>query len=219
MKASLDTNVLIHLYSANKEGLLFDFFEDGVLIYEQIREIELNNHGQAVLARIDRDISDGKIEVYTDDKLRQLGVHTLFKQRVNETRILYGSGDMGEVYAIVLAQTLGVMSLVTDDTKLGGPYMSLLQFENEDVMPFNFADIIILSYLAGRFSASESFDIFNSINEASNLNWSYKSKLGNFVRRFWSDPDKQKDKQWVKVYCERYGVSFAEKVKKLGRIL
>ncbi len=38
MKASLDTNVLIHLYSANKEDLLFDFFEDGVLIYEQIRE-------------------------------------------------------------------------------------------------------------------------------------------------------------------------------------
>ena len=126
---------------------------------------------------------------------------------------------MGEVYAIALAQTLGVMSLVTDDTKLGGPYISLLQFENEDVMPFNFVDIIILTFLAGRISASESVDIFNNINEASNLNWSYKSRLGRFVKRFWSDPDKQKDKQWVEAYCERYGVSFAEKVKKLGRIL
>lgn len=145
--------------------------------------------------------------------------NTLFKQRVNETRILYSSGDMGEVYAIALAQILGVMSLVTDDTKLGGPYMSLLQFENEDVMPFNFADIIILSYLAGQFSASESVNIFNSINDASNLNWSYKSKLGKFVRRFWSDPDKQKDKQWMKAYCEGYEVSFVEKVKALGRML
>lgn len=217
MKASLDTNVLIHLYSANKEGLLFDFFEDGVLIYEQIRKIELNNHGQAVLANIDRDILDGKIEVYTDDMLRQLGVYTIFKQRVKETSILYSTGDIGEVYAIALAQTLGVMSLVTDDTKQGGPYMSLLQFENEDVMPFNFVDIIIITYIAGRISVSESVDIFNSINEASNLNWSYKSQLGKFVRRFWSDPDKQKDKQWVKAYCEGYGVSFVEKVKELRK--
>ncbi len=31
---------------------------------------------------------------------------------------------------------------VTDDTKQGGPYMSLLQFEDE-VMPFTFADVLI----------------------------------------------------------------------------
>ena len=54
---------------------------------------------------------------------------------------------MGEVYAISLAQTIAY-SLVTDDIKQGGPYMSLLQF-NDDIMPFTFADILILRYLVG----------------------------------------------------------------------
>lgn len=56
----------------------------------------------------------------------------------NKNRWLYGTGDLGEVYAISLAQTLGAYSLVTDDTKQGGPYMSLLQYE-DDIMPFTFA--------------------------------------------------------------------------------
>ena len=49
---------------------------------------------------------------------------------------------MGEVYAIALAQTIGAYSLVTDDVKQGGPYMSLMQFD-DDIMPFNFADILL----------------------------------------------------------------------------
>ena len=53
MRASLDTNVIIHLYQANQEHILFDFFEDGVIIYEQIRNVELQNHGQSVVERID----------------------------------------------------------------------------------------------------------------------------------------------------------------------
>ena len=44
MRASLDTNVL------------FNFFDEGVFIYEQIRNIELENHGQEVLNKVDSDI-------------------------------------------------------------------------------------------------------------------------------------------------------------------
>lgn len=62
--------------------------------------------------------------------------------------MLYGTGDLGEVYAISLAQTIGAYSLVTDDTKQGGPYMSLMQLDY-DVKPFTFADILILRYLLG----------------------------------------------------------------------
>ena len=63
--------------------------------------------------------------------------------------MLYGAGDLGEVYAISLAQTIGAYSLVTDDMKQGGPYMSLLQLNYDDVIPFNFADVLILRYLQG----------------------------------------------------------------------
>ena len=65
MKASLDTNVIIHLYRAGLQGILFDIFKDGVFIYEQIRYVELENHGKDVIPDIDKDIDDGKIELYT----------------------------------------------------------------------------------------------------------------------------------------------------------
>ena len=146
MRASLDTNVIIHLYKAGLQRVLFDVFDEGVFIYEQIRNIELENHGRNVLEIVDADIASGKIEIYTDQKLKDLAVYKIFENNFKENRLLYGSGDLGEVYAISLAQTLGAYSLVTDDTKQGGPYMSLLQFE-DDVMPFTFADVLILRYL------------------------------------------------------------------------
>ena len=146
MRASLDANVLIHVYRAGLEDILFDFFADGVFIYEQIRKIELEHHGQDILDKVDADIESGKIEVYTNETLKQQAVLRIFETNVNENKLLYGSGDLGEVYAISLAQTIGAYSLVTDDIKQGGPYMSLLQMEY-DIMPFTFADILILRYL------------------------------------------------------------------------
>lgn len=135
MRASLDTNVIIHLYKAGLQKVLFDVFDEGVFIYEQLRNVELENHGRDVLEVVDADIASGKIEIYTDQKLKDQAVYKIFENNFKENRLLYGIGDLGEVYAISLAQTLGAYSLVTDDTKQGGPYMSLLQFE-DDVMPF-----------------------------------------------------------------------------------
>ncbi len=130
MRASLDTNVIIHFYKAGLQDILFAFFDEGVFIYEQIRNVELENHGQDVLNQVDADIADGKMELYTNQRLRNLQVYKIFEHNVSENRNLYGTGDLGEVYAISLAQTLGAYSLVTNDTKQGGPYMSLLQFED-----------------------------------------------------------------------------------------
>ncbi len=171
MRASLDTNALIHFYRAGLQEILFDFFDEGVFIYEQIRDIELVNHGQDVIEEIDSDIVAGKIELYTYQMLKDLQIHKIFEYKVGENRNLYGSGDLGEVYAISLAQTLGAYSLVTDDTKQGGPYMSLLQFE-DDVMPFTFADVLILRYLLGIADENQTVKDFNAINNAS------KFKLG-----------------------------------------
>ena len=126
MRASLDTNVIIHFYKADLQEILFNFFDEGVFIYEQIRKVELNNHGKEILEQVDKDIKLGKIEVYTDQRLKDLAVYKIFENNVKENRNLYQAGDLGEVYAISLAQTLGAYSLVTDDTKQGGPYMSLL---------------------------------------------------------------------------------------------
>ena len=41
MKASLDTNAIIHFYKAGLEDIIFSMFPDGIIIYEQIRNTEL----------------------------------------------------------------------------------------------------------------------------------------------------------------------------------
>ena len=192
MRASLDTNVIIHLYRAGIQSVLFDIFDEGVFIYEQIWNVELDHHGKDVLEKVDADIAAGKIEIYSDQKLKEQAVYKIFKNNVNENRNLYGTGDLGEVYAISLAQTLGAYSIVTDDTKQGGPYMSLLQFE-DDIMPFTFADLLILRYLMGISNENQTVKDFDAVNIASELNWTFRSQLSKFIRRFFKEPYREED--------------------------
>lgn len=218
MRASLDTNVIIHFYKAGLENILFDFFDEGVFIYEQIRNIELENHGQEVLNKVDSDIASGKIELYTDQKLKDLQIYKIFEYNFSENRNLYGTGDLDEVYAISLAQTLGAYSLVTDDTKQGGPYMSLLQFE-DNVMPFTFADVLILRYLVGDADENQTVNDFNMINNSSSLNWSFKSQVSKFIKRFLKDPYRNEDKEWILDLAAKKGFSIKVKLAALSKLL
>ena len=218
MRASLDTNVIIHFYKAGLQDILFDFFDEGVFIYEQIRNIELENHGQEILDKVDYDIAAGKIELYTNQKLKELQVYKIFENNVLENRNLYGSGDLGEVYAISLAQTIGAYSLVTDDTKQGGPYMSLLQFD-DDIMPFTFADVLILRYLVGNVDEHQTVTDFNLINNSSNLNWSFKSQVTKFIKRFLKDPYRSEDTEWIRNLAATKGFSIKEKLAALSKLL
>ena len=218
MRASLDTNVIIHFYRAGLQNILFDFFDEGVFIYEQIRNIELENHGQEILDKVDSDIASGKIELYTNQKLKELQVYKIFENNILENRNLYGSGDLGEVYAISLAQTIGAYSLVTDDTKQGGPYMSLLQFD-DDIMPFTFADVLILRYLVGDVDENQTVTDFNLINNSSNLNWSFKSQVSKFIKRFLKDPYRSEDAEWIRNLAVTKGFSIKDKLVALSKLL
>ncbi len=218
MRASLDTNVIIHFYKSGLQEKLFTFFDEGVFLYEQIRYIELEHHGKEVLSRLDSDIDSGRIVLFTDQKLRDLAVYKIFENNVKENRMLYGTGDMGEVYAISLAQTLGAYALVTDDTKQGGPYMSLLQLDY-DIMPFTFADVLILRYLTELSTAQETIADFDSINFHSELNWSFKSQISRFIRRFYMDPYKTEEKKWIKNLAAEYHISIKKKFADLSRLL
>ncbi len=218
MRASLDTNAIIHFYQAGLQNILFTFFDEGVFIYEQIREVELEHHGQEVLSQIDADIVAGRIEVYTDQKLKELQVYKIFENNVNENRYLYGTGDLGEVYAISLAQTLGAYSLVTDDTKQGGPYMSLMQFEY-DIMPFTYADVLILRYLMGTVDENQTINDFNVINNSSSLKWSFKSQIIKFIKRFYKDPYRSEDRTWIKKFACDNNINVKLKLRLLSKLL
>lgn len=218
MRASLDTNVVIHFYRANLQDILFDFFDEGVFIYEQIRNIELEHHGQDILEKVDSDIAAGKIELYTDQRLRELAVFKIFENNVNENKNLYGSGDLGEVYAISLAQTLGAYSLVTDDIKQGGPYMSLLQFEDE-IMPFTFADVLIIRYLLGMVDEKQTVNDFEMINCVSELNWAFRSQVVKFVKRFFKEPYRVEDTIWIKRLTSENNINVKMKLTALSKLI
>lgn len=211
MRASLDTNVIIHLYRAGLQNILFEFFDEGVFIYEMIRSIELSHHGKDLLEKIDEDILEGKIKIYTDKNLKELEVYRMFEINVKRNENLYSTKDLGEIYAISLAQTLGTYSLVTDDIKQGGPYMSLLQFEDE-VMPFNFADVLILRYLVGNVDALQTIENFQTINRESALNWSFKSHICRFIKRFYTNPYREEDKQWINEFTKTYSIKVKNKL-------
>ena len=142
----------------------------------------------------------------------------IFENNVRENRILYGAGDLGEVYAIALAQTLGAYSLVTDDTKRGGPYMSLLQFD-DDIMPFTFADILILRYLTGDADASKTIEDFELINRTSDLKWAFRSQLVKFIKRFWKDPYRQADLEWMQELVTSNGILVKSKFAELQKMI
>ena len=197
---------------------MFDFFDEGVFIYEQIRNIELEHHGQDILEKVDSDIAAGKIELYTDQRLRELAVFKIFENNVNENKNLYGSGDLGEVYAISLAQTLGAYSLVTDDIKQGGPYMSLLQFEDE-IMPFTFADVLIIRYLLGMVDEKQTVNDFEMINCVSELNWAFRSQVVKFVKRFFKEPYRVEDTIWIKRLTSENNINVKMKLTALSKLI
>jgi len=211
----LDTNVIIHLYRAQEQRILFDRFGNELYIYEQIRKIELENHAQDFLQEFDRDLSEQKINLITDVSLKDMGVYSLFQKYVAENKLLYSPKDMGEIYAISLAQTLRLLSIVTDDTKQGGPYMSLLQFPNSQVLPFTFVDILILNYMDGTLSVKDTIAAFDNVNKSSSLNWSLNSHLSRFVKRFWKDPYLEKEKKWMLQYCNSQKIDAQRKLNDL----
>lgn len=219
MKASLDTNVIIHLYRANLQEILFKRFDEGLCIYEQIREIELKNHGQDILEAFDEDVAKGRIYIYSDEELKKCGILSLFRKRVHENEMLYSPQDMGEIYAISLAQTLGIYSLVTDDIKQGGPYMSLLQFEDNDIMPFTYVDVLLLDYLEGVIEAEQVVVYFETISDVSSLGWSLKNHLMRFIKRFWTESYQEKEKRWMLELCRKQGIHAKEKLKVLRDLI
>jgi predicted nucleic acid-binding protein len=202
MEASLDTNIIIHLYNANLQELLFNRFTR-LVAYEFIRNHELKNHADnKILSMFDQDVVSGKIHIVTDKELRAKKILKIFESHVYNQRILYDSTDLGEVYAISLAKTLGCISLVTDDIKIRGPHYTLMRTPDSDVMPFAFHELLLLDYLEGVLDINGFVNCFQKINEVSGLNWNTTSKLKNFMKRFWIEPFSNKEEEWMRRFCD-----------------
>ena len=209
MNASLDTNTIIHFYRAGCQNILFGYF-DSIYICDQVYLIELKNHGQDILPNVNLDIQAGKLELFSQEKMAREGIFQIFEGHAKVQEMMYNVGDKGEAHAIALAKTLGTCCLVTDDTKYKGPYKSLLQYDDE-VMPFTFAEVIILYYIFGTIDASKAISYFDKINITSTMNWDFETQLKNFLRRF--NPNKDsKDARWLDKALKEQKVSLKYKI-------
>lgn len=212
MDASLDTNVIIHLYKANLQSVLFNRFH-GLKVYEFIRSHEMQNHAEAeILELFDEDVEAGRIELITNEYFKSIGMNNVFMQHVKDFRILFDSGDLGEVYAISMAKTLGCICLVTDDVKERGPHYTLMRIPDSDVIPLAFYEIFLLDYLEERITEEELLDRFDTVCHLSGLAMDFKSKLRIFIKRFWSDPYNVSEKEWMKDFCKEKNIIAKERI-------
>lgn len=219
MDASLDTNVIMHLYKADLQYVLFNRFEK-LKVYEFIRNQELKKHAELeILDMFDKDVESGKIELITDKYLREIGMYNIFQTHVRDMRILYGGGDLGEVYAISMAKTLGCISLVTDDLKEYGPHYTLMRIEDSEVMPFAFYELLFLDFLEQRLTETEVLGLFNKVCDLSGMTMNCTSKLKAFMRRFWSNPYSESEREWMEVFCEDNGIDAKKRLQQLSSFL
>ena len=58
------------------------------------------------------------------------GIGNVFEDHVRENRLIYEPGDLGEIYAIALAKTLGLTILITDDIKVDIPMQKCMFFRD-----------------------------------------------------------------------------------------
>ena len=96
--------------------------------------------------------------------------------------------------------------------------MSLLNFEDE-LMPFTFADVLILRYLFGLVDENQTVSDFDMINTASELNWTFRSQLTKFIKRFWNDPHRQEDVVWMQKLVSEKEIKVKSKIQALRKML
>ncbi|XCP84952.1 hypothetical protein ABXS75_18295 [Roseburia hominis] len=96
--------------------------------------------------------------------------------------------------------------------------MSLLHFE-DDIMPFTFADILILRYLLGEVDAKQTVKDFDAINKAADLNWAFRSQVSKFIKRFWRDPYRQEDLKWMKSLVDEYSIKERSKFAEIQKLI
>jgi len=216
MKASLDTNVIIHLYRANQQNILFLLFGHDIVVYEFIVNQELKKHGSDIYDNFMNDVDAGKISIITDELLKKMGIYPLFLEYFNDDRPLYDVGDTGEVYAISLARVIGAVSIVTDDTKSGGPHATLMRLPDSDVIPFTFCEILFLLFIEKLITFDELIDVYEDVlKKSTNFNPSLNSEYRRFIERFFFDPYSERERKWMLSYCDDKAIDFETEIKKL----
>lgn len=220
--ASLDTNILIHLWRSQTEDMLKQMFAK-VYVHQWLLDTELMNHAKELRGKIIDSMADGFVEPIDNATLKKQGRYQDFKRELEDLSLFFSGGDTGEGYVIALARVYGIPAVVTNDTKVEGPkwYLNLRAKE-----PFGFSsdEVLLVNYLKGSISAAEFQAQFQAVNEVNGLNWRMKVCLSRFARRFLGELDKTipasvRDHLWMDEFAQVNGIDVAERLASLRAVI
>ena len=60
---------------------------------------------------------------------------------------------------------------------------------------------------------------FNLVNNSSNLNWTFRSQVTKFIKRFIKDPYRNEDTEWIRKLSETYEFCIKAKLSALSKLL
>lgn len=212
MDVSLDTDITIHLYHAGKEDLIFKYF-DKLYMHEFILEHEIRNKSVEVYKKVKKAQEEGQIIVVNARYLISIGMKKAFEDQLYDIKELF---DFGEANAVALASTLGIVALITDDTKEFGPHETLVKECVEDVIPFAFYELLYFEYLQSDDAFDDFFKEYNHINKIAypNRPMGFVSRIKRVVRRF-SRRGTKRDMKWMDNFCKDKGINYKEKMRTL----
>jgi hypothetical protein len=217
MKASLDTDITIHLYSSGKQGLMFTFF-DKLYMHIYLYEMELKRKSPLVYERLASDVHEGRIEIVTNRDLIDMGIEGLFKGYKRDYEYLF---DSGELHAVSLAKAMGLVALISDDTKEFGPHETLVRELIEDVIPFAFYELLFLRYLSSDISLEEMHREFEEVTSQSMKQYpmNFRSRMLVTARRFSYKLGTKRDYNWVCEFCSQQETDYKVKMRGLKEYL
>ncbi|MED1711765.1 hypothetical protein P4V34_28865 [Bacillus thuringiensis] len=200
MKATIDTNIIGHLYRSKTIHLITNLFEE-IFVDEFIIQ-ELQRRCKDIFADFMKDLEDPFTPFTLVDKtyLIQNSLLQLYNIQLNDLQYLFLPSDEGERRAIALAQTTGTYFLLTDDEKsMDGPYHMISRGLVNNMESLAFWDLIFLNATRQLITFDLAKENFEAICLDGYLPDSYKgefkSKLGHSIRRL-------KDKTWFKDQIE-----------------
>ena len=210
MDASLDTDIVIHLYKSGKKELLYSSFEK-LYIYDFLFEKEMKRKSVPVYEEFKKDIESGMVNVITNKDLISMGIKGLFEDYKESNQYLF---DQGELQAVALAKAMGIAAFVSDDTKDFGPHQSLVKELIEGVIPFAFYELLFIKFLNSEITIEELHSSFEDVNKSSMSEFpmNFKRKLSEVLKRFSRKYGTNRDIKWISEHCNEKNINLNNKM-------
>lgn len=210
MDASLDTDIVIHLYKSGKKELLYSSFEK-LYIYDFLFEKEMKRKSVLVYEEFKKDIEAGMVKVIANKDLISMGIKGLFEDYKESNQYLF---DQGELQAVALAKAMGIAAFVSDDTKDFGPHQSLVKEIIEGVIPFAFYELLFIKFLNSEITIEELHRSFEDVNKSSMTEFpmNFKRKLSEVLKRFSRKYGTNRDIKWISEYCNKRNINLNSKM-------